>query len=279
MVKAKRQLEANLKLTDAVLLMLDARAPVSTRHPELETLLDQRSTPYVLVLNKADLAEAPETEHWRRYLAQQDLDVVEMSAVRGRGPGPLTGLLARLEQKITAKRSKKGLLPRAPRVMVAGLPNSGKSTLLNRLVGKTRFKAGKKPGLTRGAQWVTVAGRYDLLDTPGILYPRIEGDRSLATLAALGSVRRDILPHERVLKVLLNELHSRGRLLDLVPELAEVAPGRWEIAPMEALCTAWALQRSGEPDQEVRAFERFLNLFSNPEFPITWERVSAEESP
>ena len=174
--------------------MLDARAPVSTRHLDLEVILNQRYTPFVLVLNKADLAEERQTEKWRAHLKSEGFKVVEMSALKGHGTGPLTPMLEQLEKEINRKRQAKGLLPRDVRLMVAGLPNSGKSTLLNRLVGQTRFKAGAKPGLTRGAQWVTVAGRFQLLDTPGILYPRIEGQQVLSILSAIGSVRRDILP-------------------------------------------------------------------------------------
>lgn len=271
MVKAKRELEENLKLADAVLLMLDARAPVSTRHPELESILSNRSTPFVLVLNKTDLAEAECTEEWRRHLKNEGYHVVEMNSLHGRGPGPLSPLLQKVESEVNQKRKAKGLLPREPRLMVAGLPNSGKSTLLNRMVGKTRFKAGKKPGLTRGAQWVKVADRYQLLDTPGILYPRIEGERSLSVLAATGQVKRDVLPQERVAACLLGLLSERERLYEFVPEL-EGATTDLSLEPLQALIDAWGFQSKGE-EPTRRAFERLLNLLTDARRPITWERV------
>lgn len=273
MVKAKRELENNLKLTDAVLLLLDARAPLLTSHSELEEILRQRNTPFVLVLNKSDLAEEAETERWRRELTERDYNVVEMSALKGHGTGPLTPMLRKLETEINHKRAGKGLLPREPRLMVAGLPNSGKSTLLNRLVGRGRFKTGKKPGLTRGAQWVSVAGRYQLLDTPGILYPRIEGRKALAILSAIGSVRRDVLPWADVARELLLELKERGRLAELLPQLTEVEEKLWIEQPLESLAKSWGFTDKGGEQQTRRAFDRFLNMLTESSFRVSWQRV------
>ena len=273
MVKAKRELEQNLKLADAVLMMLDSRAPISTRHPDLEKILLNRNAPFVFVLNKSDLSEPKKTEAWRKHLKANGYKVVEMNALQGRGTGPLTPILDQLEKEINAKRERKGLLGREPRLMVAGLPNSGKSTLLNRIVGKGRFRAGKKPGLTRGAQWVKVAGRYLLLDTPGILYPRIDGERALSVLAAIGSVRRDILPQEKVTTCLFRELHEYGKLYDVVPELKDFEPEEIFKSPLLSLCQAWNMADAHDQPEERRAFERFLNLFSEKGCRITWEPV------
>ncbi len=273
MVKAKRELESNLKLADAVLLLLDSRAPLSTRHPGLEVILQQRSTPFVLVLNKNDLAEPSETARWSQHFRALGHYVVDMNSLQGRGPGVLNALLQRVDQEINSKRKNKGLLPREPRLMVAGLPNSGKSTLLNRLVGKTRFKAGKKPGLTRGAQWVRVANRYQLLDTPGILYPRIEGERSLSVLAATGQVKRDVLPQEQVAACLIEMLQERGRLAEFLPELAALDPKQWSSAPLLGLTETWGYLTKGDSEPTRRAFERLLNLLTDKKKPITWERA------
>lgn len=271
MAKAKRELESNLKLADSVLLLLDARAPVSTRHPELEGLLKERSSPFILVLNKTDLAEKSQTDQWSNFFRQWGHRVVDMNSLQGRGPGPLSGLLAQVESDVNRKRKSKGLLPREPRLMVAGLPNSGKSTLLNRLVGKTRFKAGKKPGLTRGVQWVRVAERYQLMDTPGILYPRIQGEESLAILAAIGSVKRDVLPPETVAHTLIQLLKKRGRLDDFIPELGQLMENDPQRAPLALLNEIWGFVSKGQQEPFRRSFERLLNVLSDPKKPITWE--------
>ena len=272
MGKAKRELEANLKLADAVLVMLDSRAPVSTRHPELEQILSSRSCPFGLVLNKCDLSENDQTERWSQVLREEGQKVVRMNSVKGRGPGALTSLLDGVESAVNERRERKGLLPREPRLMVCGLPNSGKSTLLNRLVGKNRFKAGKKPGLTRGAQWVRVANRYQLLDTPGILYPRIEGETSLSVLAAIGSVKRNVLPQEKVARRLLKLLEERDRLADFLPELTDQ---EWEQEPLVRLADVWGYQTKGDSEPTRRAFERLLNLLTDSSKPITWEPAPA----
>ena len=277
MVKAKRELEENLKLSDAVLLMLDARAPISTRHADLEAILNQRSTPFVLILNKVDLAEPEETARWRSHLSDQGHYVVEMNSLHGRGAGPLTSLLDKINKDVNSKRKLKGLLPREPRLMVAGLPNSGKSTLLNRLVGKNRFKAGKKPGLTRGAQWVKVANQYQLLDTPGILYPRIEGEVALSVLAATSSVKRDVLPKEKVAQNLLRILHERGRLLEFIPQFEEFEEDDWIDEPLLILTEVWGFFSRGDYGPTGSAFERLLNLLSSKKRPITWETVDQLE--
>lgn len=271
MAKAKRQLEANLKLADAVLLMLDARAPLLTRHLELEGLLRERNTPFALVLNKTDLAQKEITEHWARHLRAQGFRVLQLSALQGRGPGPLTPLLAELDEELKLRRARRGLLPRPPRLMVAGLPNSGKSTLLNRLVGQTRFKAGKKPGLTRGGQWVVVAGRYQLLDTPGILYPRIEGDAGLAILSALGSIRRDVLPIPQVASWLLTELQNRGRLENILGPQAQNLGATLPLT-IEDLAEFWSLAQNSD-DGTRQAFERLLVTLGRER--LSWELPSA----
>ncbi len=206
MAKARRKLEADLKKADAVLLVVDARVPYSGRHLDLEKTLSERSKPVIFALTKGDLAEEEHTREWVKRLREESFGAVAINAKKGRGPGSLEPHLRRLTGQINEKREQKGLRPREPRLVVVGLPNVGKSSLLNRLAGSQRAKTGRKPGVTRGQQWVKVAGKWSVLDTPGILYPRIEDERQLAFLAAVGSVKADVLPMEEVGGYLLEEL-------------------------------------------------------------------------
>ncbi len=210
MRKALRRLEETLALADGVLMVLDARIPASSRQPELEELLRRKGKEALLVLNKADLAEKAQTDRWLAFLRQEGHRVAAMRAVTGRGPGPLENPLERLRQAVHAQRRKRGLLPRDPRLVVVGIPNVGKSSLLNRLAGASRAKTGAKPGVTRGNQWVAVPGKWQILDSPGILYPRIEGEEILTSLAATSCVSLDAIPLERAGGLLLERLIRLG---------------------------------------------------------------------
>lgn len=217
MRKALRKLEEMLALADAVLLVMDARIPASSRQPDLEALLRRKQKETLLILNKADLAEEGETERWLATLRREGHHAASMRAVAARaGAGPLEQPIARLREAVNAQRKKRGLLPRDPRLVVAGIPNVGKSSLLNRLAGATRARTGAKPGVTRGPQWVAVPGKWQILDSPGILYPRIEGEETLTSLAATSCVSLDAIPLERVGGLLLHRLARRGRALDLL---------------------------------------------------------------
>lgn len=209
MAKARRKLEGDLKKADAVLMVVDARVPRSGRHHDLEQSLSERGKPLLFALTKGDLAEEQHTKSWLKQLRSESFGAVSINAQKGRGPGSLEPHLRRLTTQINEKRQAKGLRPREPRLVVVGLPNVGKSSLLNRLAGSQRAKTGRKPGVTRGQQWVKVSGKWSVLDTPGILYPRIEDERQLAFLAAVGSVKADVLPMEEVGGYLLEELRDR----------------------------------------------------------------------
>ncbi|MGM9999628.1 MAG: ribosome biogenesis GTPase YlqF [Candidatus Bruticola sp.] len=217
MRKALRQLEESLNLADIVLLVMDARIPAASRQPDLEELLQRKNKELMFVLNKADLAEEAETRKWLEWFKAHNLAAAAMRSTAGKGAGPLESTIQKLRRQVEAKRAAKGLRPRDPRLVVAGIPNVGKSSLLNRLAGANRAKTGAKPGVTRGSQWVAVPNRWQILDSPGILYPRIDTAETLTSLAAASCVRHDAIPLEMVGGLLLERLWKKGKVKNLVP--------------------------------------------------------------
>ncbi|MEW6281714.1 MAG: ribosome biogenesis GTPase YlqF [Candidatus Eremiobacterota bacterium] len=212
MRRAMRLLESDLKLADAVLVVLEARLPDSSRHPELEQRLLSRGRPLVYVLNKADLADPGVTDRWLAHFRSLGQHAVALDSVHGKGAGPLRPTLEALRERVTRQRHSKGLQERLPRLIVVGIPNTGKSALLNRLVGRHQARTGDRPGVTRGKQWVVAAGQWQVLDTPGILYPRIDGLDRLAALAAAGCVREEAIPVEEAAGHLLVRLLELGKI-------------------------------------------------------------------
>ena len=267
MRKALRQLDEHLNLADIVLLVMDARIPQSSRQPELEEMLRRKHKEFLLVLNKTDLANEGETKRWISRLQSEGYNVCTMRAISGKGAGPLEAPIARLRKSIQEQRQRKGLLTRDPRLVVAGIPNVGKSSLLNRLAGAARAKTGARPGITRGNQWVAVSGKWQILDSPGILYPRIEGEYALTSLVAAGCVSTNAVPLERVGGLMLR------RLLDL-DKRAEVfgtcMPTPEEMDEPLRLLERFARHKGftlsqGEPDV-IRAATLLLKLFAQGQF-------------
>ncbi|MGM9991734.1 MAG: ribosome biogenesis GTPase YlqF [Candidatus Bruticola sp.] len=249
MRKALRQLEESLNLADIVLLVMDARIPAASRQPDLEELLQRKNKELIFVLNKTDLAEEAETKKWLEWFKAHNLAAVAMRSTAGKGAGPLEGAIQRLRRQVESKRSAKGMRPRDPRLVVAGIPNVGKSSLLNRLAGANRAKTGAKPGVTRGSQWVAVPNYWQILDSPGILYPRIDTAETLTALAAASCVRHDAIPLEMVGGLLLERLWRKGKIKNVVPtSLAQ----SWQTADCPLI-----------PEQMLDELARSKNFFIN----------------
>ena len=265
MRKAMRQLEEQISLADIVLLVMDARIPQSSRQPDLEEMLRQRRKEFALVLNKADLADEQETKLWLQSFKNEGYSACTMTATSGHGAGPLEAAITRLRQTIQEQRRKKGLLSRDPRLVVAGIPNVGKSSLLNRLAGAVRAKTGARPGITRGNQWVAVEGKWQILDSPGILYPRIEGDDNLTSLAAAGCISTNAVPLEKVGGLMLRRLLNLGRQKEVFGGLAVDAQAEpLELLEQFARYKNFILSQ-GEADL-IRAATLILKLFAQGQF-------------
>jgi ribosome biogenesis GTPase A len=204
MQKAKRLVREQIKLVDVVLELVDCRAVAATHNPDLAELTAGK--PRVVVLNKADLAVPAVTQRWVEYFAAGGVAAVPVDSTTGDGVRQLTQEVRRLFAPTLANLKAKGRLPRAARCMVVGMPNVGKSSLINRLVGRNKAVTGAKPGVTRDVQWVKVAHDVQLLDTPGILLPKIADDRMGVHLAAIGAVKDEVFAAHVVAGMLLAEL-------------------------------------------------------------------------
>lgn len=196
MTRAKRQIQEKLKLIDVAFELLDARVPLSSRNPMIDDILLNK--PRIVLLNKADLADPNITREWVAYFAEAGIEAVPIDSVTGEGVRSIPERAKHaLREKIEAQL-RKGMNPRAVRALIVGIPNVGKSTLINRLAGKHVAATGDRPGVTKGQQWIKSSGGLELLDTPGILWPKFEDSQVGFKLAAIGSINDQILNVEDV---------------------------------------------------------------------------------
>ena len=210
MKKTRELIEAHLKLVDVVIEVCDARIPASSRNPIISELTAGKRR--VLILNKNDLADEGATKTWLDFFRADGLDALALNAMSGQGVKALYGKLDRIAAEKAASGTSKAKLP--VRLMVVGIPNSGKSSLINRLVGKRATQVGDRPGVTRGKQWLSLENGMQLLDTPGILWPKFEDPEVGLNLAFCGSIKDEIMDSQdlalELLKVLLRENQTKG---------------------------------------------------------------------
>lgn len=207
MAKAKRIIIENLKLVDVVIELLDARIPRSSANPILKDLIG--SKPHLIVLNKIDLADNAVNNEWEEYFTSLGKSVVKINSLNGKGIRQLVAKADELAKNKTAKFASKGAKPRNARVMIVGIPNVGKSSLINRLAGSASLKTADKPGVTRAKQWIKIKNNLDLLDTPGILWPKFEDPEVGLNLAFTGAISDEVYDIEQAAQLLLWRLKDR----------------------------------------------------------------------
>ena len=194
MTKAQRMIEENLKLVDAVCEILDARIPRSSRNPDIDRLAGD--TPRLVILNRIDLADPKITVRWKKYFEAQGLAILETDARSGKGVNGFAPAVRRLLAGKIREFEAKGQVGRPLRVMILGIPNVGKSTFINKVAGRKAAIAGDKPGVTRGKQWINIDAGLDLLDTPGILWPKFDSQEVGEMLAITNAIKADVLDKE-----------------------------------------------------------------------------------
>ena len=207
MTKTKRQIQSSLKLVDAVAEIIDARIPVSSRNPDLAKLVQNK--PRVILLNKCDMANQTATKMWIDYFKKQNLVAIPVDCKSGRGLDKFAPAVNTVMSHKIARLKEKGMVNPTLRIMIVGIPNVGKSSFINKMVKKNRAKVEDRPGVTRGNQWYTIAKNLEMLDTPGVLWPKFDDKTVGEHLAFTGAVKDQILDIE-LLAV---------RLLDFIKEL------------------------------------------------------------
>lgn len=210
MTKAQRMIEENVRLVDAVCEVLDARIPRSSRNPDIDRLAAGK--PRLVILNRCDLADPAVTKKWAAYFREQGLAVLETDARSGRGVNAFPAAVRELLRDKLAEYERKGQSGRGLKVMVLGIPNVGKSTFINKVAGRKAAAAGDKPGVTRGRQWISIDRSLDLLDTPGILWPKFDSQEVGEMLAVTNAIKSDVLDRETL------AANFMLRLCDLYPD-------------------------------------------------------------
>lgn len=206
MTKARRMMQENIKLIDLIIELVDARIPLSSRNPDIDDMGKNKAR--LIVLNKADLAEEKRNDEWVEYFKEKGYSAVKVNSKKGGGIKSIQSVIQEACREKTERDRRRGILNRPVRAMVAGIPNVGKSTFINTLAGKACTKTGNKPGVTKGKQWIRLNKSVELLDTPGILWPKFEDQKAALKLAFIGSIKDEILQTEELASELIKYMEK-----------------------------------------------------------------------
>ncbi|MCI8308614.1 MAG: ribosome biogenesis GTPase YlqF [Lachnospiraceae bacterium] len=250
MTKAKRMMQENIKLIDVIIELVDARTPISSKNPDIEQMSQNKIR--VILLNKYDLADENETKKWKKYYEDKGYFTALVNSKSGKGVRAVNGVVMEACREKIERDRKRGIINRPVRAMIVGIPNVGKSTFINSFAGKACAKTGDKPGVTKGKQWIRLGKNIELLDTPGILWPKFEDQNVGLRLALIGSIRDEILQIEELAGELIKYLCEEYPAL-LNDYLGFAAEGReYEILERYALRRG-CLQKGSLADTERAA--------------------------
>ena len=234
MTKAKRMMQEDMKLIDLVIELIDARIPLSSRNPDIDELAKNKSR--LVLLNKADLADERQTAAWIKEFENRGCFTLKINSRTGAGIKAILPMVQQACREKIERDRKRGILNRPGRAMVVGIPNVGQSTFINSVAGKACAKTGNKPGVTKGKQWIRLNKNVELLDTPGILWPKFEDQQVGIRLAFVGSIKDDILNMEELVLLLIDyireyypglltkryQIEEEGTALDVLSAIAKV---------------------------------------------------------
>ena len=257
MTKTRRMLQENLKMIDVVVEILDARAPLASRNPDFDDLFAGKAR--VVLLNKSDLADSNMTKRWIAYYNKRGIEAAGISATGGSAKKVAVSLIEQAAKPKVDALKQKGI-NKVIRAMIVGIPNVGKSTLINRIAGQNRAEVGDKPGVTRGKQWVKITPYLELMDTPGMLWPKLEDQELAKHLAYLGSIKDEVMDSEELALDMLALLQSisPAQVTERYSKLTAETPKQ---DLLKAVCLSRGfLLRGGELDTE-RASHVVLDEF------------------
>ena len=250
MTKAKRQMQEDLKLIDLIIELVDARVPLSSRNPDIDQLGQNKSR--LILLNKADLADERQNEAWKEYFQKRGFHVVKVDSRNGSGMKTIQNVIQEACKEKIERDRRRGIKNRPIRAMVAGIPNVGKSTFINTFAGKACAKTGNRPGVTKGKQWIRLNKNVELLDTPGILWPKFEDQTVGLRLALIGSIKDEILNVDELAVELVKFL--KAEYPGLLAQRYEVSEENDIIELIRAVAVnRKCLSKGGEPDYSKAA--------------------------
>lgn len=269
MTKAKRMMQENIKLIDLIIELVDARIPMSSRNPDIDELGKGKSR--IILLNKSDLADAGLNQEWGSFFKEKGYFVQPLNAKSGAGIKNIQALVQESCKEKIERDRKRGIINRPVRAMVVGIPNVGKSTFINSFAGKACAKTGNKPGVTKGKQWIRLNKNLELLDTPGILWPKFEDQKIGERLALIGSINDEILHVDELAVALIRNL--KNSYLDLLEKRYDITIDEDAYDTLKKIAIARKCLQKGELPDVDRASSMLLEDFRSGKLGrITLER-------
>ena len=269
MTKAKRMMQENIKLIDLIIELVDARIPMSSRNPDIDELGKGKAR--IILLNKSDLADAGQNQEWESFFKEKGYFVQQLNAKTGAGIKNIQALVQESCKEKIERDRKRGIINRPVRAMVVGIPNVGKSTFINSFAGKACAKTGNKPGVTKGKQWIRLNKNLELLDTPGILWPKFEDQKIGERLALIGSINDEILHVDELAVALIRNL--KNSYLDLLEKRYDITIDEDAYDTLKKIAIARKCLQKGELPDVDRASSMLLEDFRSGKLGrITLER-------